>query len=107
MVNFYAMPKEKLHPKYYPEAKVTCACGNTFTTGSTQPKLEVEVCSNCHPFFTGKEVLLDTEGRVEKFEKKRKAAETKGKLKTKRKTGASKEGKPKRPLTLKELLEKS
>src|SRR3989337_4568809 len=64
--------KKELHPQYYPEAKVTCTtCGNAFTVGSTQPELKVEVCSNCHPFYTGKEVLMDTQGRVEKFEKKR------------------------------------
>ncbi|NIT04426.1 50S ribosomal protein L31 [Candidatus Saccharibacteria bacterium] len=103
------MPKTDLHPKYYPEAKVTCAsCKNTFTVGSTLPELTVEVCHNCHPFFTGKEVLIDTEGRVEKFQKKRKAAEArKTKIEAKTKVKEKEEEAPKRPLTLKELLEES
>ncbi|MCE5315426.1 50S ribosomal protein L31 [bacterium] len=61
--------KENIHPKYG-EAVVKCACGNTFTTGSTKKSLHVEICSNCHPFFTGKQKLVDTGGRVEKFKKK-------------------------------------
>jgi large subunit ribosomal protein L31 len=59
--------KKDIHPTYYPKAKVKCACGNEFTVGSTKKELEVEVCSSCHPFFTGKEKLIDTAGRVEKF----------------------------------------
>lgn len=51
------MVKEGIHPKYYPNAKVTCACGNTFETGSTKPELRVEICSKCHPFFTGSSAL--------------------------------------------------
>jgi len=58
--------KDKIHPKWY-EATVVCACGNTFKTGSTVQKLHVEICSACHPFFTGKQKFVDTEGRVEKF----------------------------------------
>jgi len=58
--------KEKIHPKWF-EATVVCACGNTFKTGSTLEKLHVEICSACHPFFTGKQKFVDTEGRVEKF----------------------------------------
>jgi len=59
--------KTKGHPKWYPEAKVSCACGSTFTTGSTAPTIAVEVCSNCHPLWTGQQKFLDTAGRVEKF----------------------------------------
>ncbi len=59
--------KAETHPTYFPEAKVTCACGRSFTVGSTQEKLEVEICSNCHPFYTGNEKILDAAGRVEKF----------------------------------------
>jgi large subunit ribosomal protein L31 len=70
--------KAETHPTYFPEAKVVCACGHTFTVGSTKEKLEVEICSNCHPFFTGNEKILDTAGRVEKF-KARRAAATKKK----------------------------
>jgi large subunit ribosomal protein L31 len=67
--------KKGIHPKYHDDAKVTCTCGNTFTTGSTLPKIEVEICSACHPFFTDETKYLDTEGRIEKFERKRKAAQ--------------------------------
>lgn len=58
--------KQGIHPKYV-EATVTCACGNTFKTRSTKENIRVEICSNCHPFFTGKQKIVDTEGRVEKF----------------------------------------
>ncbi|MDI6617600.1 MAG: 50S ribosomal protein L31 [Clostridiales bacterium] len=61
--------KEGIHPKYY-QAVVKCACGETFVTGSTKKELHVEICSKCHPFFTGKQKLVDTGGRVEKFIKK-------------------------------------
>lgn len=61
--------KKKIHPAYH-EVKVTCACGNTFMTRSTKKELKVEICSACHPFFTGKQKFLDTAGRIEKFEKK-------------------------------------
>jgi large subunit ribosomal protein L31 len=61
--------KKEIHPEYK-TAKVTCACGNTFETRSTVEKLNVEICSNCHPFFTGKQKLVDTAGRVEKFLRK-------------------------------------
>ncbi|MBI3522861.1 MAG: 50S ribosomal protein L31 [Chloroflexi bacterium] len=61
--------KEKIHPKYV-AAKVTCACGNTFVTGSTKPELHVEVCAKCHPFFTGKQHLMDIQGRVDRFNKR-------------------------------------
>jgi large subunit ribosomal protein L31 len=70
--------KAETHPTYFPEAKITCACGRTFTVGSTQEKLSVEICSACHPFYTGNDKILDTAGRVEKF-KARKAAATKTK----------------------------
>lgn len=62
--------KEKIHPKFYPDAKVICSCGRTFTTGSTQPTLKVELCSGCHPFFTGEQRIVDTAGRVERFKRK-------------------------------------
>ena len=68
--------KKDIHPKYYTDAKVKCACGNNFTVGSTREFLEVEVCSNCHPFYTGKEKLMDTQGRVDKFRKKLAKKET-------------------------------
>lgn len=61
--------KKNIHPEYYPEAKVKCACGHTFTVGSTLPELKVELCSACHPFFTGKQKLVDTARRVDRFKK--------------------------------------
>ena len=61
--------KEKMHPELH-EVKVHCACGNEFMTRSTKKDMRVEICSNCHPFFTGKQRLMDTEGRVEKFNRK-------------------------------------
>lgn len=62
--------KADIHPTYYPDAKITCACGKSWKTGSTQDSIEVGICSNCHPFYTGKEKILDTQGRVEKFKKR-------------------------------------
>ena len=61
--------KEGIHPKYH-VVEVRCACGNTFKTRSTKPELHLEICSACHPFFTGRQKLIDTEGRVERFTKK-------------------------------------
>jgi large subunit ribosomal protein L31 len=62
--------KEGIHPTYYPDAVVTCACGNTWTTGSTTKEIHTDVCSNCHPFFTGEQRIVDTEGQVDRFYKK-------------------------------------
>ncbi len=59
--------KKDTHPTFYEHAKVSCACGNAFNIGSTKEKIEVEICSACHPFFTGNEKVIDTAGRVEKF----------------------------------------
>lgn len=61
--------KDSIHPQYFTNAKVSCACGNTFVTGSTMAELHTEICSNCHPFYTGKQKLLDTAGKVDKFKK--------------------------------------
>ena len=61
--------KKEIHPEFV-ECKVSCACGNTFTTRSNKAKLKVDICSNCHPFFTGSEKIVDSAGRVEKFKKK-------------------------------------
>lgn len=71
--------KTETHPTYFPSAKVTCACGNSFSVGSTREKIEVEICSNCHPFYTGNDKVMDTAGRVEKFKARRAAASTKAK----------------------------
>ena len=62
--------KEKIHPKYFTDASVSCSCGNSFTTGSTRQTLRVELCNKCHPFFTGEQKIIDTAGRVERFNKK-------------------------------------
>ena len=62
--------KDKIHPKCYTDAKVVCACGNSFTTSSTKQLLKVEVCSKCHPFFTGEQRIVDTAGRVERFKRR-------------------------------------
>jgi large subunit ribosomal protein L31 len=68
--------KPDIHPTYYPEAKVTCVCGNTWTTGSTQPEIRTEICSKCHPFYTGDlQRIVDTEGQVDRFYKRLQARE--------------------------------
>ncbi|MBT3690410.1 50S ribosomal protein L31 [bacterium] len=87
--------KKDTHPDYNAKAKVTCACGNTFSIGSTVKELDVEICSACHPFYTGKQKLIDTAGRVDKFKaraaKKEEVAKTrKGKKAKKAKSQAKK-----------------
>lgn len=62
--------KEAIHPTWYPEAIVTCACGNTWTTGATIPEIRTDICSNCHPFYTGEQRIVDTEGQVDRFMKR-------------------------------------
>jgi large subunit ribosomal protein L31 len=62
--------KSEIHPEYYNEATVVCSCGETFVTGATQPELRVEICSSCHPFFTGEQRIVDTEGRVERLRRR-------------------------------------
>ena len=69
--------KTETHPTYFPQAQAVCACGRSFTVGSTREKLEVEICSECHPFYTGNEKILDTAGRVEKFKARHTAATAK------------------------------
>lgn len=61
--------KKDIHPKYYDNATITCSCGAVFKTGSTQENLQVEICSQCHPFYTGKKKIVDTTGRVDRFKK--------------------------------------
>ncbi len=68
--------KKDIHPTYFPEAKVICACGNSFVVGATKPEIRVEICAKCHPFYTGEEKLLDVAGRVEKFKARREKAST-------------------------------
>jgi large subunit ribosomal protein L31 len=62
--------KKGIHPEYYPEAKIVCACGNTFTMGATRELIKTDVCSACHPFFTGEQRIVDTAGQVERFMKR-------------------------------------
>jgi len=62
--------RKKIHPKYYPEATVTCSCGNSFKVGSTQETIRTDVCSVCHPFFTGEQRIVDTAGQVDRFIKR-------------------------------------
>lgn len=99
-----------IHPQYFENAVVTCVCGNTFTTGSTKPEIMVEICSNCHPFFTGEARYVDTRGRVERFQERQKAAAAKTVVSKKEKRilkkkleEAEERG---RPQTLRELLGK-
>jgi large subunit ribosomal protein L31 len=68
--------KTGTHPQWYDDCQVTCSCGNTFTTGSTKPQIKVEVCSACHPFYTGQQKFVDSLGRVERFQAKLKATPT-------------------------------
>ncbi len=73
--------KKEIHPKYHQKAKVICACGNSFETGSTVEEIHVEICSMCHPFYTGKQKILDDRGRVDRFKK---LVEKKGSHKSKK-----------------------
>ncbi len=93
------MPKQELHP-VYPPSRIVCACGNVIETKSTRGSFHVEICSNCHPFFTGKYKLLDTQGRVERFRKKyegKTGAAAGGDKAGAEKTGAEKAGGDKAP----------
>jgi len=90
--------KTKIHPKYQ-QAKIACVCGNSFVAGSTLPQINVEICSKCHPFFTGEMRYVDTLGRVDKFMAKRKAASTHQKSKKKKQTTQTAHAK-----SLKEML---
>ncbi len=79
--------KTGIHPEYFTDTVITCSnCGNKFKTGATKQDLKVEICSKCHPFFTGKKVLIDTEGRVDKFRKLQESAKGKKKKSRKKKT---------------------
>ncbi len=78
--------KKDIHPTYYESAKVRCGCGNTFTIGATKPEINVDICSKCHPFYTGEEKLLDVAGRVERFKARKAKAAPKAKKALVRKT---------------------
>lgn len=102
--------KKDLHPKVNTKCVVTCACGNTFETMSTLPSIKVEICSACHPFYTGQAKFVDTEGRIEKFSKRLKLAEEKKKeaenVKTSKKE-KQKGSKDFKEVSLKEMLKKA
>ncbi len=94
--------KKDIHPKYYSDAKVICACGNSFNVGSTMPEIHVEICSMCHPFYTGKQKLVDSARRVEKFKERaakqeKVASARKGKKAKKVKKTAASTAKTKKP----------
>ena len=69
--------KKNIHPKSNMKTKATCACGSVFEVGSTMPEIKMEICSKCHPFYTGNEKIMDTAGRVERFNKRRAATKAK------------------------------
>jgi len=102
--------KSNIHPQWYPEAQVICSCGNTFTVGSTKPKILVEICAQCHPFFTGEMKYVGTAGRVEKFQARQKAANPKKLIKKREKKLLKKleeeQKERERPKTLREMLKK-
>ena len=85
--------KKDIHPTYQKDAKVSCACGNSFTVGSTMPEIKVELCSACHPFYTGKQKIVDTARRVEKFAKRMKVSKEMAEVKKARKTAKAVEKK--------------
>ena len=94
--------KAEIHPNYHADAKIICACGNIMQTGSTMPEIHVELCSKCHPFFTGKQKLIDTARRVEKFGErasKKSDAATGKKVKTLKRATAKAEKKAKKQPT--------
>jgi large subunit ribosomal protein L31 len=97
--------KKAIHPTYYNDAVVTCACGNTFTTGSTKQQIHVDICSACHPFFTGKMKFIDTLGRVEKFAKKMQAAKSQQYVKKSQRLAQKVQKEKAKPKTLKEMIE--
>lgn len=94
--------KANIHPKFYEDTTVVCACGNTFTIGSTKQSITVEVCNKCHPFYTGEQRFLDTKGRVDSFQKKQQfAAIYQQQLKSKK---SNKQKEEKQTKSLRELL---
>lgn len=95
--------KKNVHPPYYPNARVICACGNTFTVGSTLPEIRVELCNKCHPFFTGQQKFVDTKGKIEKFQELTEKARI-YQEKQKAKKAKVKKQEEYRPKTLKEML---
>lgn len=97
--------KANIHPVYYPNAQVVCACGHTFTTGSTKQQIRVEICAKCHPFYTGTQKFVDAVGNIERFQTKQKTAAAKQAV-VKQKT-AKKQEEDNRPHTLREMLQQA
>ena len=93
--------KSNTHPNWHNDSVVTCACGNKFTTGSTKPTITVDICSACHPFFTGEMKFVDTQGRVEKFQAKMSAAQN---IKAQKKAKKIQKKQNIRPESLKDML---
>src|SRR3989338_3774755 len=97
--------KVDIHPKWHPQAQVSCACGNMFTVGSTRETIRVEICHKCHPFFTGEMKYVDTLGRVEKFQKKQEKAKiSRAVLDEKKKKKKDQKEEIRHPKTLTEML---
>jgi large subunit ribosomal protein L31 len=97
--------KTDIHPKWHADAQVTCACGNSFTVGSTKPSIRVEICHKCHPFFTGEMKYVDTLGRVEKFQKRQEAAKiTMQQVIEKKKKKQERQEQMRNPKSLREML---
>lgn len=95
--------KANIHPQYYPDAQVVCACGNVFTVGSTKQQIHVELCYQCHPFYTGQQKFVDTVGNIEKFKTRQQAAAVKqATLKAKK---VQKQQDDQAPKTLREMLQ--
>lgn len=93
--------KQAIHPQYYDDCKVRCACGNTATVGATVPEIHIEVCNKCHPFFTGEMKYVDTLGKVEKFQKAQKKAQE---IKIKKQEVIIKRQARQRPSSLREMM---
>lgn len=97
--------KASIHPQWFSDALVTCACGNRFNVGATKAEIKVEICANCHPFFTGQMMYVDTLGRVERFQQKQKSAVvTSAVLAEKKKKKAEREQQLRSPKSLKDML---
>lgn len=96
--------KANIHPTYYDDAKIICSCGNTFTTGATVPEIHVELCSKCHPFYTGQQKFVDTASRIDKFRKKVEIAKEKPQ-KAKKIASEKESADDSAPLTLREMLQ--
>ena len=96
--------KTSIHPKWFRDTEVICACGNMFRIGSTKPKIKIEICHKCHPYYTGEMKFVDTMGRVEKFQKKQKEAVESLKILKEKKLKKAASVAPYQPKTLREML---